>query len=587
MPTPELSFGKITSTPTQTGWSQAYNAGGLFVILSLDASGENSETETLGAIGKKYFNDLEAEFFTLEEKNAVGISKALTKTTAEVSENIRVSTLAAYCKEGLLYLFLLGAGKVYIKRGKAFGTLLSSEEDGHEVKSASGKLEEGDTVLLASGSFRKNVNDETVQEALGLNDIDEAVETLMPAANQAEDGTVCALILRQKEAAPPLPAKEEASSPQMLRDIPQIDEVPTPEYTVKETYETPQDLSTENKKGGSFLFTKFLTGLSHRRKVILSVATLLIIILGLSIFFTLNTQAANERRELFDSIYPEALESYEEAEGLVSLNKALAREELENAQKILSETEGKFPPGTDEYAKTEALLEKVSKLLDEVGEARLAEAKEISKDESLILSSLLPNAAIAAIEDETSVYILTSSEINSLRKGSKSEQTLVENDDDWGKAVGLGKFGSNFYVLDTQKGVLKLVPSGTDYSASDYLVDDVSTQNATSMALDSSVYILFKDGSIKKFNRGREEDFSLTGLENNLKSPTQIVTSEDMDSLYILDPQTARIVKLKKNGVFEEEYQSQVLQGAKAIAISQDESTAYILQNGKLYEISL
>ncbi len=68
MPKTHLPFAKIVATPTLTSWSQAYSAGGLFIALSLVTETPEHQ-EAIGTVGKKILNDLEAEFFSLEEKS--------------------------------------------------------------------------------------------------------------------------------------------------------------------------------------------------------------------------------------------------------------------------------------------------------------------------------------------------------------------------------------------------------------------------------------------------------------------------------------------------------------------------------------
>lgn len=600
MTMPDLSFGKIASNPTKTSWSQAYNAGGLFVILSLTLVDPEKEHESLAIIGKNFLNDLEAEFFSLENKNTDGISNVLEKVASEVPLSVNLETVVAFHKDTTLYLFLVGNGSINIKRGQDFGTILTqSQAQDRTIKSASGFLTPNDTLLLSSSSFKKAVSTDAIKKALSLEEINEAVEMLTPHVHQAEDASAAALIFRHKTSSQPVgladqsiedtgaentieEIKEEVSPDEKHAPVesPVLDHPPSPEPLAEQEVKVPE------KKTRSLSLPLSLSSLSHRRKVILSIAAILIVVLGLSVFFTISTKQANERRELFDSIYPQALESYEEAEGLMDLNEALAREELEKATGLLAQTEGKFPENSEEYKKTKDLSGKIEGLLAQVGQAEVVDAQEISDDESLILASLKSDA-VAAVEDSESIYYLTKDDIKSIRKASKSEQSLVENDSRWENPVGLGRFGSNFYVLDTENGVIKLVPNGTEYTASDYLLDDVSVKDSTSIAIDASVYILYKNGDIKKFTRGREDDFSVSGLENPLKTPVQITTTEDFDNLYILDPATARIVKLKKDGSFSSQYQTSVLQNAKAIAISSDESKAYILSDSSLYEISL
>ena len=62
-----ISFSKIVATPTLNSWSQAYNAGKLFAVLSLEKTKDPSEIESLNMLGKDLLERLEQEFFVIED----------------------------------------------------------------------------------------------------------------------------------------------------------------------------------------------------------------------------------------------------------------------------------------------------------------------------------------------------------------------------------------------------------------------------------------------------------------------------------------------------------------------------------------
>ncbi|HEX8932212.1 MAG TPA: hypothetical protein VF810_03600, partial [Patescibacteria group bacterium] len=133
-----LAYAKLTATPTGTAWSQAYNAGNLFACLSLTVATEEENHESLQSLGKNLFNNLEAEFFTLEEKNLATIKEAIAKSTKHIPKGIAVNFCLVFFKNNLLYLFIVGRGRVIMKRGTKLGILLEqAEETTENIKTAS------------------------------------------------------------------------------------------------------------------------------------------------------------------------------------------------------------------------------------------------------------------------------------------------------------------------------------------------------------------------------------------------------------------------------------------------------------------
>src|SRR6185437_2671222 len=115
-----LSFAKLVATPTDTSWSQAYNAGNFFVCLSLIID-EPDEEISLQALGKDLFNVLQSEFFTLPEKNIEHIKKAISTSLESVPQNVTCSLTLAFFKEATLLVFISGSGKIVMKRGAKVG----------------------------------------------------------------------------------------------------------------------------------------------------------------------------------------------------------------------------------------------------------------------------------------------------------------------------------------------------------------------------------------------------------------------------------------------------------------------------------
>src|SRR5437762_3402886 len=84
---PSLAFAKIVANPTASAWSQVYNAGSLFAVLSL-ALKEPDDRASLATTGKKLVNNLEAEFFTLEDKSLASIKDAISKSLEDCPEPV-------------------------------------------------------------------------------------------------------------------------------------------------------------------------------------------------------------------------------------------------------------------------------------------------------------------------------------------------------------------------------------------------------------------------------------------------------------------------------------------------------------------
>jgi hypothetical protein len=633
MPTTSLSFAKIVATPTETSWSQVYNAGSLFAVVSLTSNEETQDD--LPTIGKQLFGNLQANIFTLTDKSFASVKQAIETALKETETTVTPSLAIAYIKDTVLYAFAQNEGRITLKRGETIGSILHAEEPGATLVSASGYLETDDTVVLETKEFVHTVTAKTLMAALEYDLPNDIAEIISPQIHGTDEGGASAIILLFKGAALTIPeaedtpseeaateeepalestshetkheakeheADEHATKPDTEGDEP--DEIaPQPSFVVHDN--TPQgqedaatpDTAVEEPRQRLSLAKVVLpfrlpANLAQgRNKLILAVALLLIIILAASLFLTRQTKEQKEATALFNQVYPQAQKYYDEGQGLMSLNKELALDDFQTSQQELSKLEGKFKPESSQGKQIAALKTKLDQQL--AGESSSASAKasvtQVTADKAPLLKLFLDHSdAIAVTNDENSLYYLTSKAILATNQTGASAETKVTNNSAWSHPVSLGVFSGNFYVLDQSKGLVKFVPTSDGYSATAYFKGEPpDLSEAVSLAIDSSIYILTSDGTISKYTKGSKDSFSLSGLDKKLNHPTMLFTSPDLSSLFVLDNGNSRLLKLSKSGSVQKTYSASIIQSAKAFTVSTDSATAFILSNGKIYQLAL
>ncbi len=596
MPTTNLSFAKIVATPTSSSWSQAYNAGSLFIVLALTTDDEELQKE-LPTHGKQLLSNLEAEFFGLEDKNFETIKKAITSSLPEMPEAITISLALAFSKEDTLFAFILGSGRITLKRSDKIGVILENLESNRELHSSSGYLESNDLILIQTGAFAGSVPHKTIVEALENSLPNDIAEIISPSVHGGTEGGASAIILSYKGiSAHPLeeePEQAEATPQPSSEPIKHTQPIIHESAYTHDTSSMPDKAfsdDTDDENGPSFIsnLTARLPKLSlpgvkldRQKRIVLAATCILLGLLIVSIIFVQKNSQSSKNHALFEEIYTSAKKDYDEAEGLLSLNKSLARDDYQSARQTLYTASGKFKPGSDEANKIKELSDLVDKRLAEFGGSSQANLKEADTASSPVLAALTKDAVLAATSEDSTVYTITSKEV------AKDGSSTIKNDSNWSNVKALGVFSGNVYVLDT-KALIKFIPAGSDYAESSYFKGDApSLSNVKSMAIDSSIYLLFADGSIQKYTRGTKDNFSINGLTKSLANPVSIYTSPDVENIYVLDPSNSRLVKLDKSGTFIKEYAANQLSGAKALTVSKDEKTAAILIGTKVYELSL
>jgi hypothetical protein len=137
----------------------------------------------------------------------------------------------------------------------------------------------------------------------------------------------------------------------------------------------------------------------------------------------------------------------------------------------------------------------------------------------------------------------------------------IGNRDTWALPVAVASFFGNFYILDPQANqVLRYLPGDQGYTnaAEHYFPSDakVDLTGAVDMAIDGSIYVLYADGTIRKFQGGAAVDFKMTDLDRPLSRPTAIFAAPDDVAryIYVADPGNRRVVQLNKDGHFVRQF---------------------------------
>jgi preprotein translocase subunit SecF len=632
-----LTFSKVVATPTTNAWSQAYSAGSLFAAISLQNDIIPGADDNLGVLGKDVISTLESEFFPLENKDLESIKGAINTTISKINEDIKLSFVVCYLHENILYLYAAGGGKAILKRNEKIGTVIDSEND-REVKSASGYVQDKDFIILETEPFIRTVASPTLASALDKDTPEEVSEELAPHVHEKSEGGASAVILNYKEGVVGTVAdiaqmagvattqeqeeteeneniiddvqnldeetdeiieNENLESSEIVKEPEEINEAPNltqhmdekietqfPEDNLKESPETVSPYLTDQKsrrKMPKFGFGKIKGLMRNRRFVFLFTAIIILLIVIAGVFLFVNNGGSEGQK--FDQVYNSAKAKFEEGQSLQDLNSELAQEKFKEAQQILVENQNTFETGSKEDNQIEGLLNEVNDALGGSStDTSTSTATEVEKSESQILSVQIDNPDSGYFtQNEDFVYYITSKGVTRLDKGNSEEEAIIT--ESWKEAGGIGVFGSNVYVLDKTDNILKFVPSGDEFTSSDYITETVDLAKSTAMTIDGSVYVLDSEGSIKKYTKGVEDDFSISGLEKPMSSPTRITTNEDFENIYILDKGNSRIVVIDKDGKFVKAYSADILKNARDIDPQETENAIFILSSDKVYKI--
>jgi hypothetical protein len=167
----------------------------------------------------------------------------------------------------------------------------------------------------------------------------------------------------------------------------------------------------------------------------------------------------------------------------------------------------------------------------------------------------------------------------------------MDRDPAWQTIAGIALFNGNIYVVDSVAGEIWRYP-GLATGVGDkqrWLGNGVSLNSGdiTDVAVDGDLWLLTRDGNIKRYRRGAPLNFSFSGFDQPLSNQTtSLAVSVDNDIVAILDQGNSRIVGLTKQGAYSKQIKWAGLAQAQAIVLSTDTKTVFVLSQANIYALT-
>jgi hypothetical protein len=165
----------------------------------------------------------------------------------------------------------------------------------------------------------------------------------------------------------------------------------------------------------------------------------------------------------------------------------------------------------------------------------------------------------------------------------------------------VGSYFGRFYVLDTgANSIWRYSPTPDGYSTTPdaWLQEEVDLAGVVDMAIGDSIYLLYADGTIRKFTGGQADTFDISDWDMPPRNPSAIFTRppEDTESVYVADRGNNRIVQCSKEGLFERQFRladtatdgaGDPLGSTTALFVDEITDHAYFASGDSLYLIIL
>lgn len=619
-----LHCAKLVGTPTSTSgsWVHTFSPadeeklarrGHLLIAIGLTNFNGLGD---LAAIGKEIVSRLHEEYYgDLSETAFNQLKKTITKVIQEAEEGSEfdLDISAAGVVGSYLYGMISHSGRLIMFRQNQIISLFTGEENG------SGRLQEGDVFLLGTEEFFRLVNEETIHTALIASNPQEMVEILAPFIHGQPDGSSAAIAFRIFQKEPEEKKNQQIITPVEKPIVAKKKIVWRPKINWKEKFAKIIIWFDDFLKRKIIYLQSREEKTSRSQRTMFTVALVLLVILAVSVFFGMKQRKNSGENLQTTALLQQAKEKKEEGEALLTLNSAKAQQLLQESKNLLDKIEnsGDFPQEAvdlkNELGKilSNSIKEyqvqgKVFFDLELIKAGAIGDKLILNEGQIIILDKNQKAVYGLGIKDKKSTILFGGEKIEGasliaeangiiyaltnkgILQGGKIPELKIETDNDWQEIIDFKGFGGSLYLLDKKGEIWKYSPIEGGFSnKQSWLKTATDFSQATSLAIDGSLWVLNQDGKINKFLQGQKENLTLAGLKKPLANPSIIFTNFETGNLYVLDKGNSRVIIFSKTGEYQSEYDWPEINQANDMVVSESEKKIFLLVGSKIYELKI
>lgn len=606
------------------------------IFISIEIQNNPADAEQIGelvgeAMRKHFFAELEGDPYTRFEDAVRLLNRELTHFKQKKNKESlgKLNIVIGAIVENTLYLSKTGDAETYLIRRHLCTNVTENlaEEDEQELFTniASGTLEPGDFILICSTRLLRYITKNDLAKICASNSPTAALHELKDyLITEVLSKVGCIGISVQGAVAENAP-KREPSDVQSA----------TPATAAAATSTSKSDLVADLKNGLSDVVDWFqklirkkrplslnVSGLNKQKLAVLIVGG--IFVLGGSIWWLRSRANEEEKIRTYNAQLTEIAATIDAAQTTGEYSKEQASELLKKAEGIALELlEANYK--TNEVQDHLQRIEETSDQLDNIQRPQPQQLVDLSEKRSNVsalgivrigdmlyayeynalypiqLDKLLEPIKIDENEEVVSaaVYNDKKSILFSTASGKIIEYLdgqvifLDTSDGRFKDHVAIQTYSNRLYLLDPKENqIWRYLRKRDSFDTAEAYNINGEIQTGVNLAIDGSIYVLHEDGYITKLFSGNKEDFPLDKQPlRPMQKPTKIITNENMDQIYILEPTERRVLvysKKDKGASYEKQFVfDQSIGELRDILVNKDTNKLYLLTESKVYTVDL
>lgn len=571
--------------------------------------------------GRQLLSEFESLYFESDGTIPEKLNATFKEAEGKLKEIDGGSLGLAVVSSKVLYLIGQGQVEIYLKRNDKLMPLLAV---GAPAQLISGFLQGGDRVLIATKTLVNFLGEDLSKSlSLPIDVFEDEILDRIATTQDVEDQGLAALSVEIKEEKE---QEEDLAMNNLQQEVSPVESsahFPTPQLHIPKIAITGHIKDT--LRNVFHLLLNFKSYLPKGGKGRLILAAILITVLVSGLGFQFISSKNEQKRAQFNQLLQAAKDDFSASKSLASLSPGEAKNRLDSAKDKVNQAVAIDSKNTEAAdlknqidQESGSILQKASVSefpefldMDLVKQNFRAQSMSLSVNKLLLLDPTVKTLVMIDLGKKSNQILAGESQLGDARFSSlngavafiyskdkgvikidstnQKVSTVAQKDDDLGDVADISAFASNVYLLDS-KMIWKYLPTTDGYSDKrEYLVEGatVDLSNSIKMQIESSIYVLKRDGQMLRFTRGESDHFSYEGLPSGIKDPKSFFVSSDTDDLYILDSGNSRLLILTKTGAYKGQISGDKFATASDLVVDEVSKKIYLLDGSKIYSLDL
>ncbi len=593
-----------------------FTKGHLFGLVNL----QTDKNLDLKIIGHDLISEINQVYFSQKSED---IGQNIKETLNSISQNpifadyqINIAILIVINQQ--IFSGIIGEGKVILQRGSQISQILSGSSD--QVSLISGPIKDNDRILLSSQSFFDQISWEKIKTILvepKIQNIEENFLSLLYSFDNQDFLSSVLVETHQDSDSTTI----DSTAPEISADSSPLSSPPPSPPVFDTPTSVPPAPASLNQPSPIYVKHRVNFKIGSHKKIQIAIAIFLLIGLIVSSFFGYKKNQSAKTESSFQNLKVELEKKLNNISVVKSLNLEAAYQSAKEAQEII-QSMSQLGVHSDEISQYKSQVDSV---LSQTGDSDTFTPDSIY-DTSLITSnpkfskiffsksalylldsvngridSFLPqekstkNISISdqiksgekILVDNNNIYLFSQNQIKLVEKNSLTTK-LDLNSQPSITVTDIQFWNGSVYVIDKPaQSVWKFTPSSSGFSSpQSWLKNNAKLElGASSLAIDSRIWVLTESGQINLYLSGVKDNFKQNQSLSFTKT-TSLNTDEKSDFLVFLDD-SKFIYVYKKTGEFSSKFNLSNFQVLDIAFDSTNKTIYFLASDQKIYRITL